>query len=90
MWGRFGGAPPWKVGNAKRSKGSQLTTCAARSPPRLWCAVRLLRVEARYASHGRLVVIDTRRWWRSACGWLLATAIGTSVSGAGTLDLVRR
>jgi hypothetical protein len=35
----------------------------------------------------RLVVVETRRWWRSACGWSLAMAIGASLSTAGALDL---
>ncbi|MGB2717204.1 MAG: metallophosphoesterase [Vicinamibacterales bacterium] len=33
------------------------------------------------------MVVETRRWWRSACTWSLAMAIGASLSGAGALDL---
>ena len=68
VWGKFGGAPPWKIGKANRATGSQLTTCAVRSPPWLWCAVRLLRVEARLRisretsghRHAALVAVGVR------------------------------
>jgi hypothetical protein len=35
----------------------------------------------------RTVAVETPRWWRLACGWSLAMAIGASLSGAGALDL---
>jgi hypothetical protein len=66
-----------------------LTTRAAGTTPRLWCAVHLLHFRGAFTlvAGERTVVVETPRWWRLACGWSLAIAIGASVSGVGALDL---
>ena len=65
-----------------------LTTHAVRSMPRPAARFAFCTFEAVLALAGeRTVVVELRRWWRSACGWSLAMAIGASVSGAGALEL---